>query len=214
MIEVTEKEFYRMLDQLEEDPEWDEEEAEAQRFDPELNEWHEINMKDARIQNRRINQLCFSHCVFENVVFDDFFIYDLYIRDCTFINCYFKNLQIDQAFVEEDILMDIRDSNFLNCRFENITIEAFQMQSDMGGTKFYQTKFEKIYFGVDIALAGCSLKECELERAEIIVNEIFDNLFEKMIIKDSKIQAQFSDNIIKNTEMIESVLDIVHFSKY
>lgn len=214
MKEISEKEFYRMLDQLEEEKELDEEEAENQEFDPDLNEWDEISLKGATIQNKRVSQLCFHNCKFENVTFDNCFIYNLEIKNCTFSNCYFRDIQVDTEFVEEDILMNIGDSRFNNCTFNNIKIDAFRMQSDIGRTKFYQTKWEQSYFGIDIELGGCSFEECELIDTEVIVNSLYSSLVKKTTIKNSKIQSQFMHNTIRNTKMIESILDIVHLWKY
>lgn len=187
MKEISEKEFYKMLDDGQE------------RFDG-------ISLKNVNIQDRKLNLLYITNSNFENVKFSNSIVYNLDIEKCNFNHCHFFDLQFDEDNDDNTSSYDVVDSHFTDCEFENIQIDALTDQSNMGDTIFLRTRFDNIHFHADIEICGVLLEECKLIGVDFLFI-LYDSTIQKTIIENSKIQGGFSDNTLKDTKIYDSFLE-------
>lgn len=197
MKEISEKEFNKILESGQEN------ENEITITD--------ISLKGACILDKKIGSyICMTNCNFENVVFKNCILYKFRFENCTFHHCEFLDMQIKN----NQHTFTMGDCSFNHCFIHNLEINAVGEESDIVGTRFYKTKLSNNYFYVNVCIGQCNFEECILENNEIRMNELGNSILEKLIIKNLKIRAGFSNNVIKNTKMQDCLFDMDELSNW
>ncbi len=180
MKEIKEEEFYKML----------ENENEIIISD--------ICLKNIFIKNKRIcSSVSINNCSFEHIVFENCSFAQFKFENCSFSHCEFLGIQIK----DNEHVFDLTNCTFSSCFIHDLKIEAIGEESDIVRTSFYETRLSNMEFYVNVCIGQCNFVKCTLENNDIRVNEIDDNILEKLEIRNLKIRAGFSNNEIKNIKM-------------
>ena len=180
MKEIKEEEFYKML----------ENENEIIISD--------ICLKNIFIKNKRIcSSVSINNCSFEHIVFENCSFAQFKFENCSFTHCEFLGIQIKN----NEHVFGFTHCVFSYCFLHDLKIEAIGEESSIVRTSFYETKLSNMEFYVNVCIGQCNFVKCTLENNDIRVNEIDDNILEKLEIRNLKIRAGFSDNEIKDIKM-------------
>lgn len=145
------------------------------------------NCKISGIQNR-ICVICKSN--FNNVVFENSFneVYATF-KECEFRKCMFRD-----TFEGEDLELAVKDNIFINCVFQNISYRSFQVQSNVTNSKFINCNFSNIKMEGDLCFVGLELQSGKIDSFTFYGNQIMQNNFSDLQIKDMNLNCAFIKN--------------------
>jgi uncharacterized protein YjbI with pentapeptide repeats len=155
----------------------------------------EMHIENANIENCKIsgikNKFCvISKCNFNNVVFENSF-YEVYamFKECEFRECTFRD-----TFEGDDLELAVHDDIFINCEFQNISYSSSQVQSDVTNCKFINCNFSNIKIEGDLCFVGLELQSGKIDSFSFYGNEIMQNNFSDLQIKDMNLNCAFMKN--------------------
>jgi hypothetical protein len=155
----------------------------------------EMHIENANIENCKIsgikNKFCvISKCNFNNVVFENSF-YEVYamFKECEFRECTFRD-----TFEGDDLELAVHDNIFINCEFQNISYSSSQVQSDVTNCKFINCNFSNIKIEGDLCFVGLELQSGKIDSFSFYGNEIMQNNFSDLQIKDMNLNCAFMKN--------------------
>jgi uncharacterized protein YjbI with pentapeptide repeats len=155
----------------------------------------EVHIENANIENCKIsgiqNKFCvICKCNFNNVVFENSF-YEVYAK---FKECEFKECTFRDTFEGDDLELAVHDNIFINCEFQNISYTSCQVQSDVVNCKFINCNFSNIKIEGDLCFIGLELQSGKIDNFSFYGNQIMQNIFSDLQIKDLNLNCAFMKN--------------------